>query len=313
MATLLSPGEVNDLRQKSYNATVASIQKAHSDLWIFRVRPEFPFPAHKPGQYTTLGLGNWEPRCPGCAEEALKPGEETRVVRRAYSISHPVLGADGGLWASAAGDPFLEFYVVLVRTVETPGAPALTPRLFLLREGDRLYLGEKVTGHYTLDAVGPDNDLLFLATGTGEAPHNYMVWDLLRQGHRGSIVTVCCTRYLQDLAYLPTHQRLMRAFPNYLHISLTTREAVDAGRKVYIQDLIASGELERRTGRPLDPGRTHVFLCGNPSMIGIPHVDRATGARAYPRPVGAVEILEQRGFQVDQPRKPGNIHFEKYW
>jgi ferredoxin--NADP+ reductase len=312
MAALLSPGEINTLRQKSYNATVLSIQKIHSDLAIFRVQPDVPLPAPRPGQYTTLGLGNWEPRFPGCAEETLKPGDETRVVRRAYSISHPILGPEGDLWASAR-DPFVDFYVVLVRTVETPGAPALTPRLFMLREGDRLHLGEKVTGHYTLDAVGPGHDLLFLSTGTGEAPHNYMVWELLCRGHCESIVTVCCTRYLQDLAYLPTHQRLMRAAPNYLHISLTTREAVEAGRKVYIQDLIASGELERRTGRPLDPSRTHVFLCGNPSMIGIPHTDRTTGAREYPKPRGVVEILEQRGFQVDQPRKPGNIHFEKYW
>jgi ferredoxin--NADP+ reductase len=312
MVALLSSSAVHALRQKSYNATVLSIQKAHSDLEIFRVRPDFSFPALKPGQYTTLGLGNWEPRCPGCAEETLKPGDETRVVRRAYSLSHPILGPDGALWTSS-GDPFLEVYVVLVRTVETAGAPALTPRLFLLREGDRLQVGEKFTGHYTLDSLGPDQDVLFLGTGTGEAPHNYMVWDLLRRGHRGSIVTVCCTRYLQDLAYLSTHQQLMRRFPNYLHISLTTREAVDAGRKVYIQDLIASGELERRTGRSLDPGRMHVYLCGNPSMIGIPHIDRTTGARQYPQPLGAVEILEQRGFEVDQPRKPGNIHFEKYW
>jgi ferredoxin--NADP+ reductase len=313
MNPLPSPGEVNALRQQNYNATIISLQKVHSDLAIFRVRPDFPFQSPKPGQYTTLGLGNWEPRHSGCAEETLRPGDETRVVRRAYSISHPVLAVGGDLWASDGEGPFLEFYVVLVRTVETPGAPALTPRLFMLQEGDRLHLGEKFTGHYTLDAVGPDHDLLFLSTGTGEAPHNYMVWELLRRGHRGSIVTVCCTRYLQDLAYMPTHQQLMRAYPNYLHVSLTTREAVEGGRKVYIQDLIVSGELEGRTGRPLDPGHTHVFLCGNPSMIGIPHIDRATGERRYPSPVGAVEILEQRGFQADQPRKPGNVHFEKYW
>jgi hypothetical protein len=26
-----------------------------------------------------------------------------------------------------------------------------------------------------------------------------------------------------------------------------------------------------------------------------------------------VEVLERRGFQVDRPHEPGNIHFEKYW
>ena len=48
-------------------------------------------PAHKPGQYTTLGLGFWEPRFPGCQEETLQPGDETKLARRSYSISCSVL------------------------------------------------------------------------------------------------------------------------------------------------------------------------------------------------------------------------------
>src|SRR5690349_4383752 len=107
MAALLSPAEVNQLRQKGYNATGPTKQKVHTALTIFRVRPDFAFQPPKPGQYTTLSLGNWEPRFPGCAEETLNPGEQTRVVRRAYSISHPVLSPGGDLWAPS-GDPFLE-------------------------------------------------------------------------------------------------------------------------------------------------------------------------------------------------------------
>jgi ferredoxin--NADP+ reductase len=84
---------------------------------------------------------------------------------------------------------------------------------------------------------------------------------------------------------------------------------------VYIQDLITSGQLEERLGQALDPERTHVYLCGNPKMIGVPERNRDTGERAYPRPVGIIEVLERRGFQVDQaqPRVQGNIHFEEYW
>jgi hypothetical protein len=43
--------------------------------------------------------------------------------------------------------------------------------------------------------------------------------------------------------------------------------------------------------------------------------DKATGAKVYPQPPGVVEILEQRGFQLDQPsvKLKGNIHVEEYW
>jgi ferredoxin--NADP+ reductase len=210
---------------------------------------------------------------------------------------------------------WLEFYIVLVRKSGKAQAPVLTPRLFLLREGDRLFLGEKITGHYNLDPVQPKDTVLFLATGTGEAPHNYMLWELLRRGHAGRILSACCVRYERDLAYTPVHQELMRRFANYTYLSLTTRENIREGRKVYIQDLITSGQLESALGKPLDPATTHVFLCGNPAMIGVPNKDPQTGARVYPQPAGVVEILEQRGFRVDQANAKikGNIHFEEYW
>jgi ferredoxin--NADP+ reductase len=163
--------------------------------------------------------------------------------------------------------------------------------------------------------VRPDDNVVFLATGTGEAPHNYMLWELLRRGHTGHILSACCVRYRRDLGYVATHEELMRRYPNYTYLSLTTREADTVKHKVYIQDLITSGQLEERLGAPLDPARTHVYLCGNPKMIGVPVKDRETGERSYPQPAGVIEILERRGFQADQaqPKVKGNIHFEEYW
>ena len=242
--------------------------------------------------------------------DILRPGEEMHLVRRAYSLSHPILDPAGNL---STDDPnqLIEFYVAFIRTLEQPGSTSLTPRLFLLREGDRLFLGEKVVGHYTLDPVHGDEDVILLATGTGEAPHNYKVWELLRRGHQGRIVTVCCTRYRRDLAYLSVHEQLMRRYPNYLHIPLTTREP-DAPR-MRLQTLLLGGELERRMGKPLDPQRMHIFLCGNPGMIGAPRLNRETGVLEYSQAGGVVEILVERGFRCDQPRVHGNIHFEKYW
>ncbi len=312
----MTPEKIAELRGKYYNATVASIRWTNPDLYAIRVRPDFALPVHKPGQYSTLGLGHWEPRLPGCQDEVPKPGDDKKLIRRAYSISCPILDDAGNLLDRDAID-WLEFYIVLVRSSEK-GPPALTPRLFALTEGGRLFLGEKIAGHYDLDPVQPGDTVVFLSTGTGEAPHNYMTWQLLGRGHPGRILSACCVRYRQDLGYLPTHQELMRRYPNYTYLSLTTREVENLNvpiKKVYIQDLISSGQLEQILGQPLDPEKTHVYLCGNPKMIGVPMIDRATERIVYPEPLGVVEILEKRGFKRDMPaiKFKGNVHFEEYW
>jgi ferredoxin--NADP+ reductase len=311
---MLSPEEIAELRQRRYNATVVSLHKAHSDLMMLRVKSDFARPKHLPGQYCTLGLGNWEPRMPGCQAEELKPGDETKVVRRAYSIGCSVLDEGGNLWDIEHTD-FLEFYIVLVREGSPEKPPALTPRLFLLKEGERIQIGERITGHYTLEPVKEGDTVLFLATGTGEAPHNYMLCELLRRGHTGKIISACCVRYRRDLGYYATHQELMKRHANYKYLALTTRETDTVGHKVYVQDLIGSGQMEDILGEKLDPARTHVFLCGNPKMIGVPVKDPTTGERKYPETLGVIEVLERRGFQADNAavKLKGNIHFEEYW
>src|SRR5450755_1255978 len=242
----MTPEQITDLRRQKYNASVVRLHKVHPDLLIMRVRPDFPRPLHKPGQYGVLGLGFWEPRMPGCQEETRLP-DPVKLARRSYSISCSVLD-DAGAPLDIPNTDWLEFYVVLVRQTDKGEAPVLTPRLFMLREGDRLYVGEKITGAYTLDPVKPDDAVVFLATGTGEAPHNYMLWDLLRQGHQGRIISACCVRYSKDLAYRALHDELMRRHPNYAYLALTTRESSDLAHKIYIQDLITSGRLEEKLG-----------------------------------------------------------------
>ena len=305
-----SAEEIAQLRQREYNATVTYYWRKHEELAILRIRPDFPIPPHKAGQYTSIGAGYWEPRVEGCQPEHLDPGHLTKVVKRAYSISCPVLGVDGEL-LRPEDENFLEFYVVLVRDAERR-PPALTPRLFAMREGSRLFLHDKITGHYTLDRVEPDQTVIFMATGTGEAPHNKMLLELLRRGHRGMIASVVCVRFHNDLGYLDTHEKIVSRVPNYRYMTVTTREKQDLQNKRYIQDLIRSGQLEARIDRPLDPAMTHVFLCGNPKMIGVPKKG-VDGHTVYPQPTGVIELLEARGFKCDRPRDPGTIHFEEYW
>lgn len=312
----MSPEEIAALRERRYNATVVHLDRLHSDLMVLRVRPDFPRPVHKPGQYCTLGLGYWEARVEGCQAESLTPDDRTKVVRRSYSLSCSIYaGPQSDRLRDLATDDWVEFYVVLVRENADGGrVPALTPRLFNLKVGDRLQMGEKIVGHFNLDPVAPGDSVVFLGTGTGEAPHNYMLWELLRRGHTGHILSACCVRYTRDLGYLDTHRRLMAQFPNYHYLPLTTREPGQT-QKAYIQDVIANGELEAALGAKLDPANTHVFLCGNPKMIGVPVKDPQTGERTYPTPLGVIELLERRGFKADQAaaKVKGNVHFEEYW
>ena len=62
----------------------------------------------------------------------------------------------------------------------------------------------------------------------------------------------------------------------------------------------------------MHPEDTHIFLCGNPSMIGIPKI--RDGKRIWPEgQKGVIQIMEERGFKMDYAKRKGNIHYEKYW
>src|SRR3954452_18628000 len=107
----MTPEQIAELRRQQYNATLVWMRKAHPDLMALRIQPDFPLPRHRPGQYSSLGLGYWEPRAADCQEEALKPGLETKLVRRAYSISCPILDDKGQLLDRDKVN-WLEFYIV---------------------------------------------------------------------------------------------------------------------------------------------------------------------------------------------------------
>jgi ferredoxin--NADP+ reductase len=340
-----------ELRRASYNATVVYLRRVHENLMILRVKPDFDIPSFKPGQFTTLGLGLWEERLedaggdeleelkrellsldsrlngpelardPSGREDLLRRREALeaklsslarKLIRRSYSISHPILD-ERGRFIEPREEGWLEFYVTIIKPGEVEGCcPILTPRLALLEEGARLFMGEKITGNYCLDGLGQETDMVFAATGTGEAPHNAMIAYLLSSGHRGRIVSIVCCRYRKDLAYLDVHRRLEKLFPNYRYVALTTRDLPAGAPKLYIQDFIRRGYLEELLGRPID-STLHFFLCGNPAMVGAPK--RQGDKVSYPEPEGVVEILE-KGYpgMSSHPKASGcNIHYEEYW
>lgn len=264
-----------------YNATLVGREDIHSQLGVFRVRPDGERFAFAPGQYTVLGLLGREPRVPEADEED-PPPDPDRMIRRAYSIASSSLEHD-----------YLEFYVNLVSSGE------LTPRMFALSHGARLFLGPKATGMFTLDRVPEGKAIALVATGTGLAPYVSMLRTILVGDGNRRIVVLHGARYSWDLGYRGELESLARIRPNLTYLPSITRPARDphfTGATGRLQALIADGILEKASGVALDPQRTDVFLCGNPEMI---------------REVSA--HLEARGYVPDRPRSPGTLHLEEYW
>ncbi len=312
----LGADEIRELRDRHYNATIIRRENIHEDLIRLQIRPDAPIPPFHPGQYVALGVGNWERRLPGTQTETLKPDRYQKLVRRAYSISCPMWSGSRIL---TVGDvDYLEFYIVLVRQSPSPDdtPPALTPRLFAMHEGDRMVVEKKITGQYHLGNVRPDDTLLMMGTGTGEAPHNAMAAELLSRNHAGKIVNATCVRHKVDLGYLDIHRVLMSRFANYVYLPLTTRdpENIDPSHpeycgKMYLQELFQSGRLAEMAGDDFLPSRTRIFLCGNPAMIGYvpPGADP-------PRQPGMLPLLRAAGFiDDDHSGDAGRVRFEKYW
>jgi ferredoxin--NADP+ reductase len=306
----IEPAEIERLREMHYNATLMAVRSIHSDLRILRVVPDEGLPAFEPSQFVNLALGNWERRVEGVDEEQMDVVHYQPLAKRAYSISCSLVGDDGVL-QRPSDFPYLEFYVALVRHAQKR-APALTPRLYALQVGDRLFVERRAAGTYTLGGVRPD-DNVFFATVTGEAPHNAMIAELLSRGHRGKVVSVVSVRYLRDAAYRECHERLAERYQNYRYHVLTTREppTFSFNGPYHLQDLVTTGELERQSGVALDPANPQFFLCGNAEMIRAQHAT-ATSATAI-KAGSMLDVLIGRGFQLGRAGQPGNVHFERYW
>lgn len=267
-----------------YNATVIQRVEVAPGLLILRVVTDEPPPAFAAGQYTILGLRRSAPRVAGAdPDDAAAGGDRPDdLIKRAYSIAS----------TSRAGE-YLEFYLTLVRSGE------LSPRLCALRLQDRLFVGRKFTGVFTLARVPADRHVLLVATGTGLAPYMSMLRSDLSCGADRRFVVLHGARYSWDLGYRSELHTLTRLCPNLVYLPVVSRPQTDPtwrGRAGYLQDVLFSGVVEESTGLPVLPGHFHALLCGNPGMI------EAATAR-----------LVERGFVRDRGKTVGTIHVEEYW
>lgn len=265
----------------SYNATIVGREAINPLLLILRVRPDSGDYAFTPGQFAVLGLLGGEPRVPEAVPEDPVPDPE-KLIRRAYSIA-----------SSSVERAYVEFYLTLVTT------GGLTPRLFALQHGSRVFLGPKASGLFTLDRVAPGKAVILIATGTGLAPYVSMLRTMLIADATRKFVVLHGARCSWDLGYRGELESLARIRPNFTYIPSITRGEQDPhfrGSVGRIQKLLEQGLVEKLAGVKLDPAESDVFLCGNPDMI-----ESVRG------------LLTARGFTPDHGKQSGTMHVEEYW
>jgi ferredoxin/flavodoxin---NADP+ reductase len=264
-----------------YNATVIAREEINPQLLVFRVQADGALFDFKPGQFAVLGLLGGEPRVPEAVAEETAPAPD-KMIRRAYSIA-----------SSSVERRYLEFYLALVTSGQ------LTPRLFALRPGGRVFLGPKASGVFTLDKVSSERAIILIATGTGLAPYISMMRTMLVSETQRRFVVLHGARIGWDLGYRGELESLARLRSNLTYIPSITRPQEDPtfhGHTGRIQALLEQGLIEKESGVAMDPAKVDVFLCGNPDMIN-----------------AVKAMLEAKGFESDHPGKPGNIHVEEYW
>jgi ferredoxin--NADP+ reductase len=263
------------------NATVMWRNEINHGLLVLRVKPDFEIPPFTPGQYAVLGLPGATPRA-AFADPEDSPADPDKIIKRAYSIT-----------SSSLQGEYLEFYVALVHT------GALTPRLFALQEGDRIWLGKKIVGMFTLADVTPGHDVIFVATGTGLAPYLSM----LRSGYgfedHNQTVIIHGARVSWDLGYSRDLAALAARWPNFHYLPIIDEKDRDPdwpGKIGFVFAYFEDGTVRSLLGHELLPDQTSVFLCGNPLMVE-----------------GMENMLLDKGFKVHTRREQGNIFVEKFW
>ena len=257
------------------NASIIERRLLTDDLMILRVkRDDGPVAPFKPGQWCSLGLPRADDGTSPLA--ARRPGR-VRRVRRAYSIA-----------SSPAERDSVELCIVRV-----PGG-SLTPRLWQLPEGGRVWMDDRILGEFTLDPVPADANVLMVATGTGIAPFVSMVRAFRGERRWRRLVVMHGVRLAADLAYREELEQAAHDDPTMLYLPTVTREPADSdwdGLRGRVTALVSAESFTAQTGLTLDAATWHVMLCGNPVMI-----DDVTA------------LLAPMGFEETR-----NLHFERYW
>jgi ferredoxin--NADP+ reductase len=265
------------------NAVVTQRIEVSPGLLVLRVAPVgWKLPEFNAGQFAVLGLPSSARRF-AFSDAEDNGGPSDGLIKRAYSIA-----------SSSVSREYLEFYVVLVRS------GALTPRLFALEKGDRLWLGGKYSGLFTLDDVADEKHVVLIGTGTGLAPYMSMLRTHLVCGGKRHFAVLHGARHSWDLGYRSELETLDRMCPNFSYLPSISRPQEEdvpwGGAAGYIQDVWGRKPLRKDWGFQPGPEDADVFVCGNPEMAE-----------------SMIRVLAKEGFREHAKQQPGQVHIERYW
>ena len=268
---------------KELNAIVSEVQLLSSETMIIKVTPDdWDIPDYSPGQFMVLGLPSDAPRIE-ISDPEVNPPASDKTIMRSYSIA-----------SSSLTKEYIEFYISLVRS------GSLTPRLFALKRGDRIFMRPKITGMFTLDQIPAESNLILMGTGTGIAPYMSMIRTFIQPGDNRNLSVIHGARHSWDLGYSSELSTLNNMLPSFNYIpSITKPEsevATWSGNVGRIQDIWKSGIADANWGTKATPENTHIFLCGNPAMVE----DMAS-------------ILTTENYPEHKKKEPGVVHLERYW
>ncbi len=270
---------------ENLNGIITQIVQISPNMKVIRVAPDgWEIPDFKPGQFVMLGLPASNKKCCDATENFIKEENQDadKLIKRAYSIASSNISKD-----------FLEFYVTLIHSGE------LAPRIFNLEIGDRIWVGQKFVGIFTLDAVPHDKNLLLFGTGTGLAPYMSMLrTDALTR--TGKVFAMHGASNSWDLGYYSELTLLQSFIPHFSYLPTVIQSQNEFspwnGETRTFQEIWESGTVKDTMDVELSPENTHVFLCGNPHMVK-----------------EMVDILSKEGYEKYSPRtKEGQIHIEEY-
>ncbi|MBU0504367.1 MAG: ferredoxin--NADP reductase [bacterium] len=252
--------------------------------FVLKVAPEgWELSDFTAGQYSVLGLPGNAPRSP-YADKDEKEVDSEKLIKRAYSIA-----------SSSVAKDHLEFYISTVRS------GALTPRLYNLQIGDKIFLGKKCVGMFTLKDVPDGTNVILMATGTGVAPYMSMMRTLVStSGLSSKFAVIHGALHSWDLGYASELQTLERMSQNFLYLPVISKPEEEqipwGGFTGYINQVWSSDAFEKKWGFRPQAENTHVFLCGNPLMVQ-----------------AALKFLSDEGFTEHTRQQDGQIHLEKFW
>ena len=231
-------------------ATLVRREEITDDLMIIRLKPDQPM-TFKPGQYCTLGLEG---------------------IERAYSV------------VSGPHEPELEIFVELV----PHPFGVLTPRMWKMRQGDRISIRPRCKGIFTLDPKVRSH--LMVSTVTGIAPFMSMLRTYVHEGKSGDrFYVIQGASYVDEFTYKDEMERM----------------ASGSQVSLFYVPTVSRPQEERNAGWQGETGRANAVVEKYIKELGLTREEILVYTCGHPGMIEDVkERLAPQGFNVKE---------ERYW